>query len=68
MLLFYRLAVVFSPIQAIAIPMLIAASRIKQKKILVIFVIFLYIILFIRSFSSPVFVRDFTPFNFVGLI
>ncbi|ENP8342177.1 EpsG family protein [Vibrio harveyi] len=68
MLLFYRLAVVFSPIQAIAIPMLIKCSRIKQKKSLAIIVLLLYAVLFLRSFSSPIFIRDFTPFQFVEIL
>ncbi|WP_229618459.1 EpsG family protein [Vibrio parahaemolyticus] len=68
MLLFYRLAVVFSPIQAIAIPMLIQCSRIKQKKVLVVISMLLYMVLFLRSFYSPIFVRDFAPFEFIGTL
>ncbi len=67
MLLFYRLSVFFSPVQAIAIPMLISKSRIKQKKILCLAVLALYVVLFLRNFTSPIFLRDFTPFRTVVL-
>lgn len=67
LLLFYRLSVVFSPIQAIAIPMLIFKSKVKHQNLLSLAVITLYSFLFLRVFFSPLFIRDFTPFNFIGL-